>query len=171
MAHQEIRGKIYSYVRQHGGSDDEGISIFHDTVVAFVKYVFQNRNFRLTDSLVGYMRTIGKYQWINQLRKINKSVPVSSVDTETLSIPDSFQSDHFILNKEKLQSLTRVLDKLASRCKEVLMYWSSGYSMKEVAKMVDYQSEGMARKKKSQCMKSLYEIISENPNIKEQLRN
>lgn len=171
MDHTEIRNKITTYVLHNSGTTEEATSIFHDSVIAFVKYVIQHRDFQLSSSLVGYMRTIGKYQWINRLRKVGKSAAEAGREIDELHIESSFKSDQFILSKEKSQALKTLLDRLAKRCREVLLLWSNGYSMKEIASLVDYQSEGMARKKKSQCMKSLYQMIEENPNIKEQLRN
>jgi DNA-binding NarL/FixJ family response regulator len=49
------------------------------------------------------------------------------------------------------------------------MAWANGLSMKEIAQKMNYQSEGMARKKKSQCMKQLIEFIQSNPALKSAL--
>jgi len=66
--------------------------------------------------------------------------------------------------------LQKVLSVIAGRCKEVLMLWAAGHSMKEVAKELQYKSDGMARKKKSECMKELLTYLYNHPKVKEQLR-
>ena len=42
--------------------------------------------------------------------------------------------------------------------------------MKAVAEKMNYKSEGMARKKKHQCLRRLYAIVDEHPHIREELR-
>ena len=42
--------------------------------------------------------------------------------------------------------------------------------MSEIAEKLGYKSEGVVRKKKSECMKELLTFLNGNPQIKEALR-
>ena len=51
------------------------------------------------------------------------------------------------------------------------MYWATGYTMKEIASLTDYASEGMVRKKKCQCYRELSEWLDNHPEFKNKLNN
>ena len=50
------------------------------------------------------------------------------------------------------------------------MHWANGYSMKEIAVLMDYKSDMMAKKKKYKCFKELLNYIEKHPEIKNVLR-
>lgn len=65
--------------------------------------------------------------------------------------------------------LTSVLNQLGVKCREVLMYWASGYKMAEIAKLLDYASDVVVRRKKMNCMQELLTYLDANAHIKAEL--
>lgn len=65
--------------------------------------------------------------------------------------------------------LHNVLDQLGVKCREVLMYWAAGYKMAEIAKMLDYKTDVVVRRKKMNCMQELLKFMDANAHIKSQL--
>ena len=63
------------------------------------------------------------------------------------------------------------MNHLKSNCKQVLMYWAGGYNMSEIAQLVGYKSEGMARKKKCECYKELIVWLEAHPEYLNELKN
>ena len=74
-----------------------------------------------------------------------------------------------LIAQEKKRLLEDVLNQLDDTCKKVLTLWSINKKMKAIAQDLHYKSEGMARKKKHQCLKRLYAIIDAHPHIKQEL--
>lgn len=164
-----LRKSICTYVLNQSGTQDEAELIFDDVLVQFVKTGFSDHSTQLKGELNPYLMGIAKNLWFAELKKKSKTRNLESIlhlkDEESADQPEAL-----FLNKERYTLLKDLLDQLRSKCKNVLMYWANGYNMIEIAKKLNYQSEGMARKKKSQCLKELLDYLQSNPLIKNQLR-
>lgn len=163
--------KLNKYILNNSGSKDEAKMIFHDTIVAFIKYVFKNRDFKLSANVQSYLMGMAKNLWITELRKKSRRPQFADLSESMEERDEEPISSELLLKGEKSQIIEDVLQQLRKRCKEVLMYWANGYKMKEIAEMLKYKSEGMVRKKKSECMKAFYEYLAANPQIKNQLKS
>ncbi len=160
---------LNTYILKNNGELDDAKMVLTDTIIAFSKQVFMNETFELEGDLNGYLFGIAKFKWFDQLRKNKKQFTVShEMDYQIKETQESQLT--LILNGERAQLLENILNLMRTRCKEVLMYWSGSYSMKEIAANLGYLSEGMARKKKSECMKELLTYLNDNPQIKQKLK-
>ena len=72
--------------------------------------------------------------------------------------------------KDEMTLLHSLLETLGKNCKEVLLLWGNGYKMRDIADIIGYKSEEMAKKKKYQCFKTLLIYLEQNPEIKKSLR-
>ena len=82
---------------------------------------------------------------------------------------ESITAVDLLIKGDRAEILNKVLSQMKVKCKEVLMHWSSGYKMQEIATLLGYKSDGVARKKKSECMKQLLAYLADKPYIKQQL--
>ena len=57
-----------------------------------------------------------------------------------------------------------LLGQLGQRCKDVMLLWSRGYSMKEIRDELEFSSEAMARKTKFKCKKKLMGLLEKPAN-------
>lgn len=164
-----LQSKVRSMVRAKGGTVEDATMVYSDTIVAFLKSVMSKREVNLTLSLEAYLVGIARHKWYDLLQ--SRDSKIVSADLNDVDPPRQ-EAEQFTLlrNTEKWTMLQKVLDIMATRCKEVIMLWSADYSMKEIADQLNYKSEGMARKKKSECMKQLMTYLYNNPQIKEELR-
>ena len=123
----------------------------------------------LQTALDTYLLGIARHKWYDLLKSRQSKIDTTDIDDIE---PPKQEADQYTLlkNSERWGTLQKVLSIMATRCKEVLMLWASGYKMKEVAEQLKYKSDGMARKKKSECMKELLTYLYNNPKLKEQLR-
>jgi len=163
-----LRQKIKAYIIKNSGDATDAETIFHDTIVTFVKTVFSKQDFALTVHLHGYLIGTARNLWMNALRKKKKNVtvPIEYASNTT----DSGSSMDLLLKGERGRILQMVLKEMRKNCKDVLMFWAAGFKMTEISTKLGYKSEGVARKKKSECMKELYSYLGENPHIKERIR-
>ena len=164
----ELKDKIIRYVKNHGGSETESLTIYNDMIVTFIKIVHTRKEFALDRPLHAYLMGIAKNIWYNELRKRSK-FKTSDLEKTIEQRDDTISAVDLLIKGDRESVLNKVLDQMKVKCKEVLMYWSGGYKMKEIAHLLSYKSEGVARKKKSECMKELLAYLADKPYIKKQL--
>jgi len=150
-----------------GGTEEDFNNVFSLTLMKFVKAVIQKPDLIISYELNTYISGIAKYTYLDTIRKEKKHSYVDHSDKEDEMVESP---EELILNKDKMHLLNEILMKLGKNCKEVLMYWANGYKMKEIATLMDYKSDNMAKKKKYQCFKTLLLYIEDNPQIKSALR-
>ncbi len=163
-----LRNKVNFVIKKYGGQSSDFEEVFSTTLMQFVKTVIKNKDMVITSTLYSYLCGIAKFVWINKSKKENK--------THTENIDDQYDirsdttPESLLLDQTKIENLNDLLGKLGKNCKEVLMFWANGYSMKEIANMMGYKSDNMAKKKKYKCFKALLDYLEQNPEIKKTLR-
>lgn len=162
-----LKALIKNYVTKHGGSEADAEWVFDEMIVQFLKTVFGKNGAVYTGELNAYLTGIGHNIWYHELKKLGR---YSELKEQHLADKIEPGPEPIFLNNEKYKLLEVVLTKLRANCRAVLMHWANGFSMQEIAEKLNYQSEGMARKKKSQCMAELNDFLINHPNIKDQLK-
>lgn len=165
---ERIVQNIRQHIKSNQGTEEDAKSILNFTLVQFMKKVLKEKDFVITSSLPNYLTGIAKFLWLAELRKKAKGAQSLSEHYELQD--ESTSIDLQIINEERKQNLTKLLSQLGKKCKEVLMYWSYGHSMREIANLVDYSSEGVVRKKKFTCMQELRKYIADHPSLIKDLR-
>lgn len=165
---EELRNKINQIARKFSDQKIDLDLIFNTTLMQFVKTVVNNKDFAIQSSLYSYMSGIAKYTILNELKKSNQ-LRTEDIDDQ-YNIQDDHTPESLIINQSKVDQLNELLKKLGRNCKEVLMHWANGYSMKEIAAMMNYKSDMMAKKKKYKCFKELLQYLEKHPEIKNVLR-
>ena len=165
---KKLRSKIESIVLKYGGQKSDFDTIFNNVLMQFLKTVIKNKDLEINSSLHAYLCGIAKYTWLNETKKEAKHRSEAIEDQFDLS--SNITPETLLLDQGKLTLLSGLMANLGKNCKEVLMYWANGYSMVEIAEMMGYKSDMMARKKKYKCFKELLAFLEENPDIKNVLR-
>ena len=163
-----LKNKIKAYIINNSGNGVDAETIFHDTIVTFVKTVFTKHDFVLSVHLHGYLIGTARNLWMNALRKKKRNVTVP-IEHASNTVDGGSNMD-LLLKGERGRILQLVLNQMRKNCKDVLMFWASGFKMDEISVKLGYKSGAVAKKKKSECMKELYSYLSENPHIKERIR-
>ena len=165
----KLMADIQNYVLKNNGSANDGQMVFHDSIIAFVKKVFTDRNFELTNSHQQYLFGIAKNIWLSHLRKKSK-LPVTQTMDHVKETSSDDETDKKIFSDDKLRIIHKILDVLRPNCKEVLLHWAGGYSMLEIAEKLGFPTEGAARKKKCECYKGLIEWLEKHPHYIKELK-
>lgn len=170
LSSSQLKKRIFKLVLNNSGDEDDARMIFHDAIIAFMKYVIKNPTFQLKQNHQSYLVGMAHNLWINELRK--RKLKMSNQLLEDMNLVDTEEiAIDLLLKSEIKDTLKTILEKMRVRCKEVLMLWSGGYKMKEIAEMLGYKSEGMVRKKKSECLKEIYAFLGNNPELVKRLRS
>lgn len=167
IARAPIRDAIIAYVVSMGGSQEEALTVFHDSIIGLVKRAVKYPDF-VTDSLDAYLMGIAKYRCYDMFKA--RQTAVSGIDEVYHLSTDDPTALQLIMDGERGLLIRKVLDALRTRCREVLLHWASGYKMAEIAALVGYKSDMMARKKKSECLKQLYLYLGDRPHLTRKLR-
>ncbi len=76
-----------------------------------------------------------------------------------------------VIGMDGLRALWQeILELIGSPCKEILYKQAEGYSLKEIAQLLNMEAEGQAMKKKKQtCREKLAALLKRKPNLQKQL--
>lgn len=165
---QSLINRIHGVLHKYGGKKEDFEDVFNASLMQFIKSVLKNKDLVLTSDVSSYICGIAKFVWLGELKKRGKH-QTDNIDDQ-YDLADNFTPETLLINHSKKELIATLLQRLGRNCKEVLMYWANDYKMSEIADMMDYKSEGMARKKKHNCFKELLSIVELNPDIKKILK-
>lgn len=165
---EKLRKSITTLVMRGGGSIEDAQSVFNLALIQFVKTVVKRQDLKIDSSISSYIVGVAKFVWYKEVRQKvkHRTQPLEG----GIDAIDPIAPESLVLSDEKNNLLKSLLNQLGKNCKEVLMHWANGYKMEQIAKMMNYQSAGMAKKKKYQCMKQLLAFVAKHPQVKEALR-
>jgi DNA-directed RNA polymerase specialized sigma24 family protein len=156
---------IKKYVLSHHGNEEDVHIVFDDMIVQFIKSVFSNHELHIETELNAYLMGIAKHLWYAESKKRIRLKSTETLDNQDLASTETMALD-LMVHSENMVILEKLMSRIGSKCKEVLMYWAHGYNMEEIAKLLQYKSEGMVRKKKSICLKELVTLVQAQPDLK-----
>jgi len=157
--------KIKSHILKNSGNDNDALSIFDDAIISFIKKAMYDKSFKLDTHVHAYLFGTAKNMWYNELRKMKRSGTNELIENIHDQADESNQ-ESIMINKDNYDTLKQVLELLGTKCKEVLLLWAGGYKMTEIAELVGYKDERVARKTKSLCFSKLTNYLNDNPTIK-----
>lgn len=150
------------HVVKNSGSPDDASDVFQDTIIILFRQITDN-TLDLKGDLKGYFFGVARNIWNNQLRNRKQTDEIHE------NIPDyNSQEDPVDLQFEKIVS--RAFEQLSPEFKDVLTFFSEGYSYEDIAKMMKLKNETYARRKKYLGKEALMEKIKEDPEYQEYLR-
>ncbi len=162
---EKLKNSVLKYLRNKGTSYDIAIDIFKDALIT-LSLAIKKGNYKKENDIHSYLFGICKYLWLNKMRS---KKPVDYKE----SVPELEISDNPVTKlvaADNSNMISKVLGYLKNPCKDILQLWSYGYKFSEIATKVGYASEGVARKKKHQCWKSLLELLETRSDLKDQLK-
>jgi len=153
---EKLLGSVSSFVLKNGGQSTDIHDIFLFGIMAFIKQCYRPE-FSLSTNINSYVFSVIRYEWIRRKRQESKMIfeDRDYLDESNVSI------EHLLIDKERRVELNIALNKLDDKCKSVLKKWASNIRMREIALALDYKSEGMARKKKHECLNKLRSLIKD----------
>jgi DNA-directed RNA polymerase specialized sigma subunit len=76
-----------------------------------------------------------------------------------------------LIGFERRQNLEVVLQQIDDKCRQVLTLWAKDMKMQAIAKVLNYSSAEVVRKKKHFCLKKLIELVNLHPELIDTLKN
>lgn len=157
--------KITFMVTQNSGAEADAADVMQDALVA-VYHKALSGNFLLTCPFEAFLYTICRNLWLMQLRKKSRNPVTNTGDAQYDKGTDIFkEAEAVINNNERRLLLEKKFDLLGEGCRKVLELAWSGKPLEEVASLLN-NTYAYIRKKKSECMGRLSELIKQSPEYK-----
>jgi RNA polymerase sigma factor (sigma-70 family) len=161
--YQKYSGKIKRMVLQNNGTETDAADIFQEALL-FLYHKAKTQSFVLTCPLDAFLYMICRHKWLNELSK-RKSRKVTTNDINKFANigENSFQlAEQSRLQQQRKELLEEKLSKLSERNKKLLALCWRHKSLEEVAKTMNV-TYGYVRKKKSECVKKLANLMKQSP--------
>ena len=159
--------KIVSFIRKNNGNYDDAQDIIQETLVT-IYHQAKEKNFILTCPFDAYFYLLCKRRWLNELKKRGaKRVTILEDDTSITEEQEQEVEETELFEKQS-QLFEAKFKELGEKCQELLKASFKIKSMEKVAEFLGV-TYGYARKKKSQCMGKLTQLVK-NSNEFQQLK-
>ncbi|HEY6502981.1 MAG TPA: sigma-70 family RNA polymerase sigma factor [Chitinophagaceae bacterium] len=158
------------HVINNSGSSQDAEDVFQEVVVNFIDLV-QKDKFRGESTIKTFLFSLNRHIWLNELKRRGRA----------LAREERYEKEHekagmdvsqLIADRETKEQLVNLVTQLGETCRKILLlFYYNNLSIKEILESLDYENEQVVRNKKYKCLKQLEQMISENPLLKQTLKN
>lgn len=166
--YKNFSGKIIAFIKNNNGTTDDARDVFQDALMT-IYHKAKESNFTLTCPFEAYLFMICKSNWINKLKRNSKTAVTINdgngykyeIDKEQKNI------DEMLSEYDKMKLYQSKFDQLGEVCKQLITLSWTDMSMEQVAEKMNL-TYAFARKKKSECISKLTNMI-QNDSLYKQL--
>ncbi len=166
----KLKGAVRQQVRILGGDENDAKDVLNQALVAFLNHVEEGKYDPTRSAISTYIVKIATQMYYTKRRSEHRRVAMHDRAMDDGNV-DIVTNPEFEFN---LQHQRELLDKLlistGAKCRTLLQWYSHGYSMGEIAEKFDYKSHDSAKMAVRDCRKKLNTILSERPELLEELR-
>lgn len=158
------------YVMNNSGSRQDAEDVFQEVVVAFIDLV-QKDKFRGESTVKTFLYSLNRYTWLNELKRRGRALAREEKyeKEQERTAPDT---GHLIADREGKAEVMKLMGELGETCRKILLlFYYENLSMKEILDATEFENEQVVRNKKYKCLKQLEQMITENPVLKQTLKN
>lgn len=163
--YERVYPSVRRLVTNNKGTESDVPDIFQDGLIILYNLALQKKINHET-KIEGYLYSICRNLWLKTLKKKRKTVELTE---ERKVIPTEDFSIKYYHSEEQKAIFESLLAQLGTECQTLLNYfYYDRRKMKDIAPLMNFSSEQVAKNKKSKCMKKLRELI-ESKNINRDL--
>jgi RNA polymerase sigma factor (sigma-70 family) len=161
-----LYNSYFSLVREHvmknSGNEEDVADVLQDSIIVLFEQI-QDDKLKLTTDLKGYFFGVARNIWNGHLRRKQKTTSLESDHPEE---DGTEESNRLMLEK----IVAKAFKKLRPDQQEILNLFSEGIAYDEIARRMNLASEEYARRKKYMCKEALVDLLKEDPEYQEYLR-
>ena len=140
---------------------EDSFSAYSDAVLSVIKNII-NQSFNNNSSLKTYLFQVFSNKCIDLIRKRTtniQKVHQSVAEPELLShLPDKSKNViDKLIEHQKLLEIRRHLEVIGEKCKEILLLFEDGYTDKEIAEKLWYNTASVAKTTRLRCLDKIKE--------------
>lgn len=159
--------KIVAMVKKNSGNADDAQDVIQETLVT-IYHQAKDKGFILTCPFDAYFYLLCKRRWLNELKKRGNNKVTIIDDVTSITEEQEQQVEETEIFEQQHQLFELKFKELGEKCQELLKTTFKIKSMEKVAEILGV-TYGYARKKKSQCMGKLTQLVK-NSNEFQQLK-
>ena len=152
-----LRETVMKIVLEQGGTRDDALDIFQETLVLFDRNLREGR-FEGRSTLATYFVGIAKWKWVEQRRRQGRMTEL--LPNHYDGVVESPETD--ILRAEHRGWLETALGKIGERCRELLRLYQLDYSMEEIAQTMHYANTDVAKKEAYRCRMRFRDVLEQS---------
>ena len=149
--------KIVAYVRKNNGNEADAQDIIQETLVT-IYHQAKEKGFILTCPFDAYFYLLCKRKWLNELKKRGNNRVTILEDEPSITEEQEQQAEETEIFEQQHQLFDLKFKELGKKCQELLKTSFKIKSMEKVAEILGV-TYGYARKKKSQCLGKLTQLV------------
>lgn len=153
-------GKVRAYILANSGSEDDAADIFQESLIDIYNQA-KNKGLQLTCPFEPFLIIVCKRKWLNELKKRGRQPVTKEVDDVSIGEDVFAMAEQLKQNNEKMQLFLQCFEKMGTTCKEIIKRCMGGEDQEKIAEQLKV-TYGYLRKKKSECMASLTQMIRQN---------
>ena len=153
--------QIEVYVLKNNGNVQDAKDLFNDSLK--IIYLQGKKDLILHSSFIGFLKTICKRRWINELKRQKRFTPDVMDQQEPVSEED-FGKD--LAEQEKTLLFRKHFKQLPNRCRQILKFSFEEMNYREIAEKLNL-NYSFVRRRAGQCIKTLTAAVKADPIFKE----
>jgi RNA polymerase sigma factor (sigma-70 family) len=143
---------------------EDSFSAYSDAVLSAIHNIV-NKRFDSRVTLKTYLFQIFHNKCVDLFRKISNNkglVHRSSLTPELLShLPDAVHTIiEKLIDQEKISLVTKYLDAIDEKCRDILLLSADGYTDKEIAEKLAYNSPAVAKTTRLRCREKVSKLFN-----------
>jgi RNA polymerase sigma factor (sigma-70 family) len=153
-------------VLQNNGSEADAADVFQEALVDIYKKA--KAGFTLTCPIEAFLYLVCRNRWLNTItrKKYNNVTFADDEGYSNLVSEDSFaNAENITVAQNRRNLIDSKLAELGDSCRQLLQYSWSGKKLEEVATLMN-TTYMYIRKKKSDCMGKLIDLVKGSPDYK-----
>jgi RNA polymerase sigma factor (sigma-70 family) len=161
--YQQYNYFIREGCRRFGLSYDDSFSAYSDAVLSAIHNIVNDRYVE-NASLKTYLFRVFSNKCIDLVRNhsINKQQVNRSVGQPELldDLPDTARNAiETMMQRYNEQAILDSLEAVGEKCREILLYFEDGYTDKEIAERLAYNSPAVAKTTRHRCLEKMRELM------------
>ncbi|HTF04666.1 MAG TPA: sigma-70 family RNA polymerase sigma factor [Bacteroidia bacterium] len=150
--------KHFAVVRQlvlkNSGSKQDAEDIYQESLIILFRKVKES-DFVLTSALSTFLIGICRLQWMNELRKRNKSATESLGE---IPVDEAERFAAYLDEESKFKQAEKALSELGEKCRDILrLFYFDKLDFKTIASKVGLSNERVAKNQKYRCLEKARE--------------
>ncbi|AEH00986.1 RNA polymerase sigma factor [Lacinutrix sp. 5H-3-7-4] len=149
--------KIESLILSKGGNKHDASDVFQEALIILYRNLEKN-NFTLTSSFYTYLYSVSRFVW-SDIQKKEAKIVFNSLNENEESILETIKEE------KRFKLAEQAFSELGERCRQLLLlFYHKRSSFKDIAKMMQFSSDKIAKNQKYKCLSKARAIYKNQVN-------
>lgn len=151
----QLYPKIESLVLSKGGQKHDASDVFQESLIILYRNL-EKSNFKLTSSFYTYLYSVSRFVWSDMQKKESK-LPTNSLNESEAAITKTIHEE------KQFQLAEQAFSEIGERCKKLLLlFYYKQMSFIDIAAIMQFSSEKIAKNQKYKCLSKARGIYKNN---------